>query len=59
VYIAGIPDVFRVEKLCRERIKENDPTPVVTPEQNQMPADHVTEQIVEEPKDESDTLNVF
>jgi hypothetical protein len=29
VYISGIPDVFTVERICRERIKENDPTPVV------------------------------
>jgi hypothetical protein len=29
VYISGIPDVFTVERLCRERIKENDPTPVI------------------------------
>jgi len=29
VYITGIPDVFEVERICRERIKENDPTPVV------------------------------
>jgi hypothetical protein len=58
VYITGIPDVFRVERLCRERIKENDPTPAVTPEQNQIPADHVIEQISEQPK-ESGNLNVF
>lgn len=27
VYISGIPNVFEVERLCRKRIKENDPTP--------------------------------
>jgi hypothetical protein len=27
IYISGIPDVFEIEKKCRERIKENDPTP--------------------------------
>lgn len=27
IYISGIPDVFKVEQLCRMRIKENDPTP--------------------------------
>ncbi len=27
IYIAGIPNVFRVEQICRQRIKENDPTP--------------------------------
>jgi hypothetical protein len=26
-YISGIPDAFEIEKLCRKRIKENDPTP--------------------------------
>lgn len=30
VYIAGINDVFEIEKLCQIRIKENDPTPVNT-----------------------------
>jgi hypothetical protein len=28
IHITGIPDVFTVEKICRTRIKENDPTPV-------------------------------
>lgn len=28
IYIAGINGVFEIEKLCRIRIKENDPTPV-------------------------------
>lgn len=27
IYLSGIPDVYQVEKICRERIKENDPTP--------------------------------
>lgn len=31
VYISAIPEVFRIEKLCRMRIKENDPTPVEEP----------------------------
>lgn len=26
-YIAGIPDVYEIEKICQRRIKENDPTP--------------------------------
>jgi len=30
IYIAGIPDVFEIEQLCRRRIKENDPTPPST-----------------------------
>lgn len=29
LYISGIPDVFEIEKICRKRIKENDPTPSV------------------------------
>jgi len=29
LYISGISDVFEVEKICRRRIKENDPTPPV------------------------------
>lgn len=29
VYIAGIQDVYEVEKICRQRIKENDPTPAL------------------------------
>ena len=28
IYLSGIPDVYQVEKICRTRIKENDPTPV-------------------------------
>jgi len=28
VYISAFPEVFKVERLCRQRIKENDPTPV-------------------------------
>ena len=27
LYLSGIPNVYEVEKKCRERIKENDPTP--------------------------------
>ena len=27
IYISGIPDVFEIERICRRRIKENDPTP--------------------------------
>ncbi len=27
IYISGIPDVFEIERHCRKRIKENDPTP--------------------------------
>jgi len=27
IYISGIPEAFRIEQLCRIRIKENDPTP--------------------------------
>lgn len=27
IYLSGIPDVYQVEKICRKRIKENDPTP--------------------------------
>lgn len=29
IYMSGIPDVYQIEKICRERIKENDPTPVM------------------------------
>jgi hypothetical protein len=29
-YISGIQDTYEVEKLCRRRIKENDPTPSLT-----------------------------
>lgn len=27
IYLCGIPDVYEIEKTCRQRIKENDPTP--------------------------------
>lgn len=27
LYISSIPNVFEIEKICRKRIKENDPTP--------------------------------
>jgi hypothetical protein len=27
IYISGIPDVLEIEKNCRNRIKENDPSP--------------------------------
>ena len=27
IYISGVPNVLEVEKICRKRIKENDPTP--------------------------------
>jgi hypothetical protein len=30
MYISGIQNVFDIEKLCRRRIKENDPTPPIT-----------------------------
>lgn len=30
IYISEIPNVFDVEKICRIRIKENDPTPAST-----------------------------
>ena len=30
LYITGIPHVFEIEQVCRKRIKENDPTPVIT-----------------------------
>jgi hypothetical protein len=30
IYMTGIPNAFEVEKICRERIKENDPTPAIT-----------------------------
>jgi hypothetical protein len=29
-YISGIPNALEIEKICRKRIKENDPTPPVT-----------------------------
>lgn len=28
VYIAGVENAFEIERLCRQRIRENDPTPV-------------------------------
>lgn len=28
IYISGINDVYEIERLCRIRIKENDPTPI-------------------------------
>jgi hypothetical protein len=49
VYISGIPDVFAVERICRERIKENDPTPVI-PVSVEQPAPEIRE---------SGDLNVF
>lgn len=27
VFISGVSDIFEIEKICRNRIKENDPTP--------------------------------
>jgi hypothetical protein len=30
IYISGVPNVFDIEKICRKRIKENDPTPVIS-----------------------------
>ena len=30
IYISEIPYVFEIEKICRARIKENDPTPPTT-----------------------------
>jgi len=30
IYISEIPYVFEIEKICRARIKENDPTPPAT-----------------------------
>jgi hypothetical protein len=29
IYISGIPNVYQIEQICRNRIKENDPTPPV------------------------------
>ena len=29
LYISGIPGAIEIEKICRKRIKENDPTPAV------------------------------
>jgi hypothetical protein len=36
IYLSGIPNVFEIEKICRKRIKENDPTPPNSAEQNQI-----------------------
>ena len=30
IYMVDIPDVFEIERVCRRRIKENDPTPPST-----------------------------
>lgn len=30
IYISTIPNVYEIERICRKRIKENDPTPVTT-----------------------------
>jgi hypothetical protein len=30
IYMADIPDVLEIERICRKRIKENDPTPSTT-----------------------------
>lgn len=30
MYIVGVPGIFAIERICRQRIKENDPTPAVT-----------------------------
>lgn len=30
IYLSAIPSVFEVEQICRNRIKENDPTPAIT-----------------------------
>ena len=30
IYMSQIPDAFEIEKICRRRIKENDPTPPKT-----------------------------
>ncbi len=32
IYMSGIAGLFEVEKICRTRIKENDPTPVIAQE---------------------------
>jgi len=29
VYISGVPGAYEIEQICRKRIKEHDPTPVV------------------------------
>jgi hypothetical protein len=38
LYISGIPDVFEIERICRTRIKENDPTPPV--QESEMQRSH-------------------
>ena len=30
IYITEIPNVYEIEQICRQRIKENDPTPATT-----------------------------
>jgi len=30
IYISEIPNVYKIEQICRKRIKENDPTPTTT-----------------------------
>ncbi|HEB62482.1 MAG TPA: hypothetical protein ENI82_04940 [Bacteroidetes bacterium] len=30
IYITEVPNVYEIEKICRQRIKENDPTPATT-----------------------------
>jgi hypothetical protein len=27
IYMSKIPEAFEIERICRKRIKENDPTP--------------------------------
>jgi len=34
IYLSGIENVFEIEKKCRIRIKENDPTPIVSTDHN-------------------------
>ena len=29
IYIVGVPGIFQIERICRQRIKENDPTPTM------------------------------
>lgn len=31
LYILGVSNVLEIEKICRNRIKENDPTPATVP----------------------------
>jgi hypothetical protein len=61
VYLSGIPDVFQVESICRERIKENDPTPVISASDSnpvQFLSEPEANPTPEESRGESD-LNVF